>query len=152
MLNAEKGNSKSCGPNENYFPRPSKIKGGIYECHGMIESVKVHRKDQSVEDFTSKCLFLLFWPISCVSLISLIEIWSFCTNLLDNYPSHKISCPFLESSPCARISCSCLIFAWINSLYLFLLFLFMPLALFWPEWCKDPCLSLLIVYSCLNQA
>ena len=43
-------------------------------CHGMTESVKVHRKDQSVEDFTSKCLFLLFWPISCNSLISLIEI------------------------------------------------------------------------------
>ena len=43
-------------------------------CHGMTESVKVHRKDQSVKDFTSKCLFLLFWPISCDSLISLIEI------------------------------------------------------------------------------
>ena len=35
---------------------------------------KVHRKDQSVEDFTSKCLFLLFWLISCTSLIFLIEI------------------------------------------------------------------------------
>ena len=44
------------------------------KCHGMTESVKVHRKDQSVKDFTSKCLFLLFWQIACVSLISLIEI------------------------------------------------------------------------------
>ena len=41
---------------------------------GRQESVKVHRKDQSVEDFSSKCLVLLFWTISCVSLISLIEI------------------------------------------------------------------------------
>ena len=32
-------------------------------CHGMTESVKVHRKDQSVKDFTSKYLFLLFWLI-----------------------------------------------------------------------------------------
>ena len=46
----------------------------IVHCHGMTESVKVLRKDQSVEDFSSKCLFLLFWTISCVSLISLIEI------------------------------------------------------------------------------
>ena len=29
-------------------------------CHGMTELVKVHKKDQSVKDFTSKCLFLLF--------------------------------------------------------------------------------------------
>ena len=43
-------------------------------CHGMTELVKVHRNDQSVEDFTSKCLFLLFWSILCISLISLIEI------------------------------------------------------------------------------
>ena len=43
-------------------------------CHGMTESVKVHRKDQSVKDFTSKCLFLLFWLISCISLIFLTEI------------------------------------------------------------------------------
>ena len=61
-----------------------------YICHGMTESVKVHRKDWSVKDFTLKCLFLLFWPISCVSLIFLIEIRSFCTNLLENYPAHKI--------------------------------------------------------------
>ena len=57
-----------------------------YYCHGMTESVKVWWKDQSIEDSTSKCLFLLFWPVSCVSLISLIEIWSFCTKLLENYP------------------------------------------------------------------
>ena len=43
-------------------------------CHGMTESVKVYRKNQSVEDFSSKCLFLLFWTILCVSLISLKEI------------------------------------------------------------------------------
>ena len=41
---------------------------------GCQESVKVHRKDQSFTDFTSKCLFLLFWLILCVSLIFLIEI------------------------------------------------------------------------------
>ena len=29
---------------------------------------------------------MLFWPVSCVSLISLIEICSFCTKLLKNYP------------------------------------------------------------------
>ena len=57
---------------------------------GWQESVKVQWKDQSVEDFTSKCLFLLFWLILCISLIFLIEIWSFCTNLLENYPLHKI--------------------------------------------------------------
>ena len=45
-----------------------------WECHGMTESVKVHRKDQSVESFTSKCLFLLFWLILCISLVFLIEI------------------------------------------------------------------------------
>ena len=51
-------------------------------CHGMTKSVKlvkVHRKDQSV----NKNAIL---PVSCVSLISLIEIWSFCTKLLENYP------------------------------------------------------------------
>ena len=41
-------------------------------------SVKVHRKDQSVESFIIKCLFLLFLIISCISLASLIEISSFC--------------------------------------------------------------------------
>ena len=52
----------------------SSVKGN---CHGMTESVnlvKVHRKDQSIKDFSSKCLFLPFWTISCVSLVSLIEI------------------------------------------------------------------------------
>ena len=44
------------------------------KCHGMTESLKVYWKHQSIEDSTSKCLFLLFWPVSCVSLISLIEI------------------------------------------------------------------------------
>ena len=46
----------------------------VYFCDGMTESVKVHRKDQSVKDFTSKCFFLLFLPISCISFIFLIEI------------------------------------------------------------------------------
>ena len=41
--------------------RGTNPKGGY--CHGMTESVKVHRKDQSVKDFTSKCLFLLFCVI-----------------------------------------------------------------------------------------
>ena len=94
---------------------------------GWQESVKVHRKDQSVKDFTSKCLFLLFWLISCVSLIFLVEIWSFCTNLLGNYPSHKI-----DQFPLLRILSLCMDHSMqtrIISLYLFLLFLFMPLAL-----------------------
>ena len=97
-------------------------------CHGMTESVKVHRKDQSVRDFTSKCLFLLLWLISCVSLIFLVEIWSFCTNLLENYPAYKI-----DQLPLLRILSLCMDHSMqtrINSLYLFLLFLFMPLALF----------------------
>ena len=96
-------------------------------CHGMTESVKVHRKDQLVKDFTSDCLFLLFWLISCISLIFLIEIWSFCTNLLKNYPSHKI-----DQLPLLRILSLCMDHSMqtrIISLYLFLLFLFTPLAL-----------------------
>ena len=95
---------------------------------GWQESVKVHRRDQSVKDFTSKCLFLLFWLISCVSLIFLIEIWSLCTNLLENYPSHKI-----DQLPLLRILSLCMDHSMqtrIISLYLFLLFLFTPLALF----------------------
>ena len=35
---------------------------------------------------TNRLTKMLFWPVSCVSLISLIEIWSFCTKLLENYP------------------------------------------------------------------
>ena len=94
----------------------------------MTESVKVHRKDQLVKDSTSKCLFLLFWPIFCISLKFLIEIWSFCTNLLENYPVHKI-----DQLPLLRILSLCMDLSMqtrINSLYLFLLFLFMLLALF----------------------
>ena len=94
----------------------------------MTESVKVHRKDQSVKDFTSKCLFLLFWPVSCISLIFLIEIWLFCTNLLENYSAHEI-----DQLPLLRILSLCMDHSMqtrINSLYLFLLFLFMSLALF----------------------
>ena len=55
-------------------PLPPGCRPPRCRCHGMTESVKVHRKDQSVKDFTSKCLFLLFWPISCISLIFLLEI------------------------------------------------------------------------------
>ena len=72
--------------------------------------------------------YFLFWPISCISLIFLIEIWSFCTNLLENYPAHKI-----DQLPLLRILSLCMDHSMqtrINSLYLFLLFLFMPLALF----------------------
>ena len=79
-------------------------------------------------DFTSKCLFLLFWLISSISLIFLIEIWSFCTNLLENYPLHKI-----DQLPLLRILSLCMDHSMqtrIISLYLFLLFLFTPLALF----------------------
>ena len=121
-----------------------------YVCHGMTESVKVHRKDQSVKDFTSKCLFLLFWPISCISLIFLIEIWSFCTNLLENYPSHKI-----DQLPLLRILSLCMDHSMqtrINSLYLFLLFLFTPLALFGQNDVRIHVLVCTIVYSVLDQA
>ena len=94
---------------------------------GWQESVEVHKKDQSVKDFTSKCLFLLFWPISCISLIFLIEIWSFCTNLLENYPAHKI-----DQLPLLRILSLCMDHSMqtrINNFYPFLLFLFTLLAL-----------------------
>ena len=122
----------------------------IGKCHGMTESAKVHRKDQLVKDFTSKCLFLLFWSISGISLIFLIEIWSFCTNLLENYPVHKI-----DQLPLLRILSLCMDHSMqtrINSLYLFLLFLFTPLALFGQNDVSiDPynCFSLTIV---LDQA
>ena len=112
----------------------------------MPELVKVHRKDQSVEDFTSKCLILLFWLISCISLISLIEIWSFCTNLLENYPSHKI-----DQLPPLRILSLCkdllfLLDCCMDQQFVPISFVSIhALALFWPEWCKDPCLSLSIV-------
>ena len=72
--------------------------------------------------------FYCFGLISCMFLIFLIEIWSFCTNLLENYPSHKI-----DQLPLLRILSSCTDHSTqtrINSLYLFLLFLFTPLALF----------------------
>ena len=59
-------------------------------CQGLTKSAKFQRKDQSVEGSTSKCLFLLFQLISCISLVFLIEIWSFCSNLLGNYPAHKM--------------------------------------------------------------
>ena len=78
---------------------------------GWQESDKVHRKDRSVKRFH---LFLLFWPISCISLIFLIEIWSFCTNLLENYPLHKI-----DQLPLFRILSLCmdhLVLIGINSL------------------------------------
>ena len=103
------------------------VRYGSDYCHGMTESVKIHRKDQSVKDFTSKCLFLLFWPISCISLIFLIEIWSFCKNLLENYPAHKI-----DQLPLLRILSLCMDHSMqtrINSLYPFLLFLFTLLVL-----------------------
>ena len=108
-------------------------------------SVKFQRKDQSIEGFTSKCLFLLFWPISCVSLVFLIEIWSFCSNLLGNYPVHKINYPSLESSPCAGIT-QC----WQGSIVCTYFFCFYsrPCSV-WPEWCKDQCFSLYNGLLCL---
>ena len=118
----------------------------------MTESVKVHREDQSVEDFTSKCLFLLFWPISCNSLISLIEIWSFCINLLENYPLHKI-----DQLPPLRILSLCkdqlfLLDCCMDQQFVPISFVSIhALALFWPEW-FFPCLSLSIVYSCLESS
>ena len=53
---------------------------------------------------------------------------SFCSNLLGNYPVHKI-----DQLPLLRILSLCMdhsMLTRINSWYLFLLFLFMPLALF----------------------
>ena len=111
----------------------------------MTESVKVHRKDQSVEDFSSKCLFLLFWTISCVSLISLIEIWSFCIKLLENHPLQKIDqllplriLSLYKDQMCLLDCCKDQWFVPISFVSIH------ALALFWPEWCKDPCLSLSI--------
>ena len=83
-------------------------------CHGMTKSVKFQRKDQLVKGFTSKCLFLLFWPISCISLVFLVEIQSFCSNLLGNYPAHKI-----DQLPLLRILSLCMdhsVLTGINSL------------------------------------
>ena len=37
-------------------------------------------------NWLTKMLIFTILPVSCVSLISLIEIWSFCTKLLENYP------------------------------------------------------------------
>ena len=127
----------------------------IYTSHNVMEwqeLVKVHRKDQSVKDFTSKWLFLLFWPISCISLILifLIEIWSFCTNLLENYPSHKI-----DQLPLLRILSLCMDHSMqtrINCLHLFLLFLFTPLGLFGQNDVRIHVLVCTIVYSVLDQA
>ena len=65
-------------------------------------------------------------------------------NFIKTTPRKRsINSPTLESSPCARISCSCLIIVWINSLYPFLLFLFMLR----PMWGMDQCISL---YNNLN--
>ena len=75
------------------------ILGGLPVSHGTVavtyewvsvmgwqNQLKFNGKTNRLKNSTSKCLFLLFWPVSCVSLISLIEIWSFCTKLLENYP------------------------------------------------------------------
>ena len=97
-------------------------------CQGLTKSVKFQRKDQSVK---KKCLFLLLWPISCISLVFLIEILSFCSNLLKNYPVHKI-----DHLPHLRILSLCMDHSMptrINSLYPFLLFLFTPPGSAWPE-------------------
>ena len=77
---------------------------------------------------TNRLKISIIFTILCNSLISLIEIWSFCTNLLENYPSHNI-----DQLPLLRILSLCMDHSMqtrINSLYLFLLFLFTPLALF----------------------
>ena len=97
--------------------------------------------------------YFLFWPISCISLIFLIEIWSFCTNLLENYPAHKI-----DQLPLLRILSLCMDHSMqtrINILYLFLLFLFMPLALFGQnDVSLDPynCFSLYNSLLCLSSS
>ena len=132
-----------------FLPKSDQKRILIDNCHGMTKSVKVHRKDQSVKDFTSKCLFLLFWLISCISLIFLIEIWSFCTNLLENYPLHRI-----DQLPLLRILSLCMdnsMQTRINTLYLFLLFLFAPLALFGQNDVRIHALVCTIVYSVLDQ-
>ena len=110
-------------------------------CHGMTELIKVHRKTNRLK---------ISLTISCVSLISLIEIWPFCTNLLENYPSHNI-----DQLPLLRILSLYMdhsVQTRIQSLYLFLLFLFMPLALFGQNDVRIHALVCTIVYSVLNQA
>ena len=99
--------------------------GRVY-CHGMTKSVKVHRKDQSVNKNAILASFMCFFNFPDRNLLILYKItWKlpFCVRY--------ISCPFLESTPCARISCLCLTIARISDFYLFLLFLFMPLL--WPD-------------------
>ena len=126
-------------------------------CHGMT---KLFRKTNWLTKnaiFTILASFVCFFNFPDRNLIILYKIiWKL--------PFHvrQIRCPFSGSTSCTKITqrtadlllitLFCLIVARIIAFYPFLLFLFMPLALFWPEWCKDPCFSLSIVYSCLNQA
>ena len=104
---------------------------------------------------TNRLKISLIFTISCDSLISLIEIWSFCTNLHENYPSRKI-----DQLPLLRILSLCMDHSMqtrINSLYLFLLFLFTPLALSGqndvsldPYNCFSLCNSLLCLESSIG--
>ena len=78
------------------------------DCHGMTESVKFHkfhRKDQSFEDFSSKCLLSLFGPIPCISLVFLIENCLFCKNIIRFSLSHCI----VKGSPPESTSCTSLL-------------------------------------------
>ena len=102
---------------------------------------------------TNRLKISLIFTISCNSLISLVEIWSFCTNLLENYPSCKI-----DQLPLLRILSLCMDHSMqtrINSLYLFLSFLFTPLALFGQnDVSLDPynCFSLYNSLLCLETS
>ena len=87
--------------------------------------------DFSVKSFKTANWFknpikVALFTISCISFIFRIGIGSFCTNFIKIYPSQKI-----DHLPHLRIH---LLYrdypvqTWINSLCLFLLFLFMPIA------------------------
>ena len=84
--------------------------------------------------FTILASFMCFFNFPDRNLIILYKItWKL------PFRVRWISCPFLESTPCTRISCSCLTIARISDLYLSLLFLFMPYS-FLCAWIKHRCI------------
>ena len=112
-------------------------------CHGMTKSVRKTNR-------LTKMLFLLFWPVSCVSLISLIEIWSLLYKITWKLPFcvRQIRCPFSGSTSCTKLLKEQLIFlhspciAWLlqGSLPATHFFCFYSCPCFGQtKWCKDPC-------------
>ena len=96
-------------------------------CQGLTNTVKFHRKDQSVQESNQSSTFTM----SCISFIFLIGIGSFCINFIKIYPSLKIDhFPHLRIHLLYTDQLFCLIVTWINSFYLSLLSLFTPIACF----------------------